>query len=197
MLHWVSLKVRSLLEKKILLSHSRPSKAISWLQNGLGLTASTCTNKIVSFKGPLENVHIRQAIPPIHFSWHEDFSWNSIYLVMQDRKVKWCCGIHERHSSTANGTLASYSSAALVKQSASFSQFTMFLLKELMYLKAMSCVLRSRNFRKFPTDVFSKWPTFPQVFIKGSLIGGCDILMEMNQSGELRNFLLSEKVIQE
>ncbi len=32
---------------------------------------------------------------------------------------------------------------------------------------------------------FSKWPTFPQVYIKGKLIGGCDICLEMHKRGEL------------
>ena len=32
---------------------------------------------------------------------------------------------------------------------------------------------------------FSKWPTYPQVFFKGELIGGCDILLQMHQSGDL------------
>ncbi|HTT07401.1 MAG TPA: Grx4 family monothiol glutaredoxin [Gammaproteobacteria bacterium] len=32
----------------------------------------------------------------------------------------------------------------------------------------------------------SQWPTFPQVFINGELIGGCDIVMEMYQKGELQ-----------
>jgi monothiol glutaredoxin len=32
---------------------------------------------------------------------------------------------------------------------------------------------------------FSNWPTFPQVYIKGKLIGGCDICLEMHQRGEL------------
>jgi monothiol glutaredoxin len=33
---------------------------------------------------------------------------------------------------------------------------------------------------------YSNWPTFPQVFIKGELIGGCDIVTEMFQQGELQ-----------
>tara|TARA_B100001115_G_scaffold75630_1_gene55771 strand:+ start:481 stop:786 length:306 start_codon:yes stop_codon:yes gene_type:complete len=33
---------------------------------------------------------------------------------------------------------------------------------------------------------FSDWPTFPQLFVKGELIGGCDIVMGMYQSGELQ-----------
>ncbi len=32
---------------------------------------------------------------------------------------------------------------------------------------------------------FSEWPTFPQLFINGELVGGCDIITEMYQSGEL------------
>lgn len=32
---------------------------------------------------------------------------------------------------------------------------------------------------------YSNWPTFPQLFIKGELIGGCDIVTELYESGEL------------
>jgi len=32
---------------------------------------------------------------------------------------------------------------------------------------------------------YSNWPTFPQLFINGELIGGCDIMLELEQSGEL------------
>src|SRR5690554_7434150 len=32
---------------------------------------------------------------------------------------------------------------------------------------------------------YSNWPTFPQLFINGELIGGCDITMELHESGEL------------
>ena len=34
--------------------------------------------------------------------------------------------------------------------------------------------------------VFSQWPTIPQLFIKGELLGGCDILRGMHESGELQ-----------
>ena len=36
---------------------------------------------------------------------------------------------------------------------------------------------------------YSQWPTFPQVFIKGKLVGGADIVNEMFQSGELQKLL--------
>lgn len=36
---------------------------------------------------------------------------------------------------------------------------------------------------------YSNWPTFPQVFIGGQLIGGCDIMHELRDSGELEKIL--------
>jgi monothiol glutaredoxin len=33
--------------------------------------------------------------------------------------------------------------------------------------------------------VYSSWPTYPQLYINGELVGGCDIIMEMSESGEL------------
>jgi monothiol glutaredoxin len=35
-------------------------------------------------------------------------------------------------------------------------------------------------------SAYSQWPTIPQVFIKGKFIGGCDIVTEMYQEGELQ-----------
>ena len=35
----------------------------------------------------------------------------------------------------------------------------------------------------------SNWPTFPQVFINGELIGGCDITLDLYQKGELQKML--------
>lgn len=36
---------------------------------------------------------------------------------------------------------------------------------------------------------FSDWPTIPQLYIKGEFVGGCDIVKEMFQAGELQEFL--------
>ena len=33
---------------------------------------------------------------------------------------------------------------------------------------------------------YSNWPTFPQVFVNGEMIGGCDIVTEMHEKGELQ-----------
>lgn len=37
--------------------------------------------------------------------------------------------------------------------------------------------------------VYSNWPTFPQLYVKGELVGGCDIVVEMYHSGELKELL--------
>lgn len=36
---------------------------------------------------------------------------------------------------------------------------------------------------------FSDWPTIPQLFVKGEFVGGCDIVREMYESGELQDML--------
>ena len=35
----------------------------------------------------------------------------------------------------------------------------------------------------------SEWPTFPQLFVDGELVGGCDIMTEMHESGEMKKLL--------
>lgn len=44
---------------------------------------------------------------------------------------------------------------------------------------------------------YSEWPTIPQVYIKGEFIGGCDILLNMHQSGDLEDLLVKEGIIPE
>jgi monothiol glutaredoxin len=36
---------------------------------------------------------------------------------------------------------------------------------------------------------FSNWPTYPQLYVKGELVGGCDIALEMLKSGELKKLV--------
>ena len=42
---------------------------------------------------------------------------------------------------------------------------------------------------------FANWPTIPQLYIKGEFVGGCDIVREMFQSGELASFLSEQGVV--
>jgi monothiol glutaredoxin len=41
---------------------------------------------------------------------------------------------------------------------------------------------------------YSNWPTYPQLYVSGELIGGCDIILEMQGSGELQKLLSTAKV---
>jgi len=41
---------------------------------------------------------------------------------------------------------------------------------------------------------FSNWPTIPQLYVKGEFVGGCDIIREMFQAGELQSLLAENGV---
>jgi monothiol glutaredoxin len=51
-------------------------------------------------------------------------------------------------------------------------------------------ILEDQVMRQAMKD-FSKWPTFPQVYVKGEFVGGCDILTQMHNNGELKTMLQS------
>jgi monothiol glutaredoxin len=55
-------------------------------------------------------------------------------------------------------------------------------------------VLEDPSIRQGIKD-FSNWPTIPQLYVKGEFVGGCDIVREMFQSGELQA-LLGERGIE-
>ena len=43
--------------------------------------------------------------------------------------------------------------------------------------------------------VYSDWPTIPQLYIKGEFVGGCDIIKEMFEKGELKELLKTKNLI--
>ena len=55
-------------------------------------------------------------------------------------------------------------------------------------------VLQSDELRQ-EIKAFSDWPTIPQLYVKGEFVGGCDIVKEMFQAGELKPFLAEKGVI--
>jgi monothiol glutaredoxin len=55
-------------------------------------------------------------------------------------------------------------------------------------------VLENENIRQGIKD-YSDWPTIPQLYIKGEFVGGCDIVKEMFEKGELKNLLETKKII--
>ncbi len=54
-------------------------------------------------------------------------------------------------------------------------------------------VLQDPGLRQGIKD-FSNWPTIPQLYVKGEFVGGCDIVREMYESGELQDLLVSKGV---
>lgn len=44
---------------------------------------------------------------------------------------------------------------------------------------------------------FSNWPTIPQLYVKGEFVGGCDIVKEMFEEGELKTYLIEKGVLAE
>ena len=54
-------------------------------------------------------------------------------------------------------------------------------------------VLEDPNLRQGIKD-FANWPTIPQLYVKGEFVGGCDIMREMYESGELEELMKTKSV---
>ena len=54
-------------------------------------------------------------------------------------------------------------------------------------------VLASDDLRQGIKD-YSNWPTIPQLYVKGEFVGGCDIIKEMFEAGELQTYLKDKGV---
>ena len=55
-------------------------------------------------------------------------------------------------------------------------------------------VLDDQNLRQGIKE-YSDWPTIPQLYIRGEFIGGCDIVKELFENGELKKLLEQKKII--
>ena len=55
-------------------------------------------------------------------------------------------------------------------------------------------ILEDESLRQGIKD-YSDWPTIPQLYIKNEFIGGCDIVKEMFEKGELKNLLIEKKIL--
>jgi monothiol glutaredoxin len=75
-----------------------------------------------------------------------------------------------------------------------FSAMTSHILSNLGVQFADIDVLQDMNIRQGIKD-FSDWPTIPQLYIKKEFVGGCDIIKEMQESGELEQLLKDKKII--
>ena len=57
-------------------------------------------------------------------------------------------------------------------------------------------VLQSEPLRE-GIKTFSDWPTIPQLYVKGEFVGGCDIIKEMFETGELKSMLAEQGLLAE
>ena len=55
-------------------------------------------------------------------------------------------------------------------------------------------ILEDNKLRQGIKD-FSDWPTIPQLYVKNEFVGGCDIVKEMFEKGELKELFVSKKII--
>lgn len=69
-----------------------------------------------------------------------------------------------------------------------FSSKVIYILNNLDLEYAYVNILENDDIRR-ALPIYSKWPTFPQVYYKGNLIGGADIIYELYTKGELKNIL--------
>ena len=56
-------------------------------------------------------------------------------------------------------------------------------------------VLQSPELRD-AIKTYSDWPTIPQLYVKGEFVGGCDIIREMFQAGELKTLLADQGLLE-
>ena len=54
-------------------------------------------------------------------------------------------------------------------------------------------VLQDENLREWIKS-FSKWPTIPQLYVNNEFVGGCDIIREMFESGELKEYFTKNNI---
>ena len=65
---------------------------------------------------------------------------------------------------------------------------------KLLEVKFHSVDVLENNALRQEIKIYSDWPTIPQLYIKGKFIGGCDIIKEMFEKGELQNHLKENSI---
>jgi monothiol glutaredoxin len=97
--------------------------------------------------------------------------------------------VHDRIAKeVAENDVLLYMKGTPVFPQCGFSAATVHVLSELgVKFKAVD-VLKDAEIRQGIKE-FSNWPTIPQLYVKGEFVGGCDIIKEMFEQGELEPFL--------
>ena len=74
-----------------------------------------------------------------------------------------------------------------------FSAATVGVLNQLGVKFSSVNVLENDDIRQGIKD-YANWPTIPQLYVKGQFVGGCDIIREMFESGELNDLIISNGI---
>ena len=77
-----------------------------------------------------------------------------------------------------------------------FSSQVVRILDELNTYYAYVNILENPDIRA-TLPIYAKWPTFPQLYVKGTLVGGCDIVCELHANGELQPLLSAVAALSE
>ena len=96
--------------------------------------------------------------------------------------------IEERKKEVQNNKIILYIKGTKEQPQCGFSAATMQIFNQIGKPYTTVNILANPEIRS-RMEEFSNWPTFPQVFIGGEFVGGCDIVTEMYESGELQKIV--------
>ena len=102
--------------------------------------------------------------------------------------------IHDRiRQQIANDDVVLYMKGTPVQPMCGFSAMAVQILSHMgVKFKGVN-VLEDANLRQGIKE-FANWPTIPQLYVKGEFVGGCDIMREMYESGELEELMKTKSV---
>ncbi|CAO3590144.1 unnamed protein product [Absidia cylindrospora] len=153
--------------------------------------AATRTSSLVK---PLTNT--RSVAGPMWARWLSD----SLRTKLDSRhQSQACCFVYEGNCRLAHGKKQISQLSLQQESSCGFSRAAV----QIMQVQGVDFkdvqtfnVLADDDLRQGIKD-YSEWPTIPQVYINGEFVGGCDILLNMHQSGDLEDLLVKNGIIPE
>lgn len=100
---------------------------------------------------------------------------------------------HEIQKLIENNNVVLFMKGSALSPMCGFSSVVVQILNKLGVVFVDINILEDQEMRQGIKD-FSDWPTIPQLYIKGEFIGGCDIVRELYQSGELIDVLEKNRI---
>mgnify|MGYP000969971366 CR=1 FL=1 len=99
----------------------------------------------------------------------------------------------EIESEISNNDIVLFMKGTPVFPQCGFSAATVGILNHLGVKFSSINVLEDEDIRQGIKE-YTDWPTIPQLYVKGEFVGGCDIVREMNESGELTDLISSKGI---